>query len=110
MLWAAGLLPIGMMDLGLQVLKVLAVMGAFSLGWGGLGGVVKLCARLLTRGRQVPRPLLFLVQALGGTALGLAVALWVYSSGGSGPGLGGLFGRGTGEGTGKGEAKTTTAG
>jgi hypothetical protein len=53
------------------------------------------------RKKEVPRPMLVVVELLGGLALGWAVFLWVSGSGGWGPGQGGLLGLGGGTGTGE---------
>jgi hypothetical protein len=76
-----------MMDLGLFVLKVLAVAGAAAIGALLVGVIVQLAARLMST-RPVPRPVLILVRVLGAVAAGLAVWLWVFGPGGPG-GLGG---------------------
>ncbi len=82
-----------MLDLGMQILKGLAVAGGAALGWLGSGLLFRLGARL-TLQRSVPRKLLVPVRALSAAALGLAVWVWAFSSGGLGPGLGGWFGSG----------------
>jgi len=81
------------LDLGMQILKGLAVAGGAALGWLGTGSLFRLLARF-TLQRSVPRKLLVPVRALGAVALGLAVWVWAFSSGGLGPGLGGWFGSG----------------
>ena len=82
-----------MLDLGMQILKGLAVAGGAAVGWLGSGLLLRLLVRLSLQ-RSVPRKLLLPVRVLGGLALGLAVWVWAFSSGGIGPGLGGWFGFG----------------
>lgn len=85
-----------MLDLGMQILKWLAVAGGATVGWLGSGLLVRLLVRLSLH-RAVPRKLLLPVRALGALALGLAVWVGASSSGGLGPGLGGWFGTGDGK-------------
>jgi hypothetical protein len=84
-----------MLDLGMQILKWLAVAGGAAVGWLGSGLLLRLLVRLSLH-RSVPRTVLVPARALGGLALGLAVWVWAFSSGGLGPGLGGWFGSGGG--------------
>lgn len=94
---------LGIPDVGLLLLKGLAVVGAAALG-GLLGGLlVQLLVRAFFHG-TVPKPALKLIQLLGGLALGLLVWLWVFGEGGTG-GMGGSggywpFGAKGGSGTG----------
>jgi hypothetical protein len=85
----------GMLDLGMLILKGLAVAGGAAVGGLGSGLLFRLLVRLSLH-RTVPQKALLLVRALGAAALGLAVWMWVFSTGGSGPGLGGLLGSGAG--------------
>lgn len=86
---------VGMFDLGMQILKLLAVLGGATIG-ALLGGLlVRACTKLSLR-RNVPTPALRTVQALGAGALGLAVWMWVFGSGGSGFGGSGSTGTGSG--------------
>jgi hypothetical protein len=75
-------------NIGDAVVGALAVAGAAALGALGSGWLVQLLCRLLST-RPVPRPVLFVVRLLGAVALGWAVALWVFGSGGPGWGRGG---------------------
>jgi hypothetical protein len=84
---------LGMIDIGMQALKFLAVAGGAAVGWVGCGALFRLVARLSV-GRPVPRPMMLVVRSLGAVALGLAVWAWVFGTGGSG------FGTGTGLGLG----------
>jgi hypothetical protein len=84
-----------MLDLGMQVLKGLAVVGGAAVGGLGSGLLLRLLVRLAVH-RPAPRTALVLVRTLGALALGLAVWVWVSSSGGLGPGGGGWFGAGAG--------------
>src|SRR5215471_15222573 len=86
-----------MLDLGMLVLKGLAVAGGAAVGWLGSGLLLRLLVRLSLQ-RAVPQKMLLPVRALGAVALGLAVWVWVSSSGGGGPGRGGWFGFGGGGG------------
>ena len=86
-----------MLDLGMLVLKGLAVAGGAAVGWLGSGLLLRLLVRLSLQ-RGVPQKMLLPVRALGAVALGLAVWVWVSSSGGGGPGRGGWFGFGGGGG------------
>src|SRR5437899_1811015 len=83
----------GMLDLGMQILKGLAVAGGAAVGWLGSGLLLRLLVRLSLQ-RSTPRNVVLPIRALGALALGLAVWVWAFSSGGSGPGLGGWFGSG----------------
>jgi pimeloyl-ACP methyl ester carboxylesterase len=75
-------------SLGTQVVHVLAVAGGAAVGWVLAGLATRLLGRLVSQ-RPVPRPALLLVRLLGATALGLAVYLLIFGSGGSGWGIGG---------------------
>jgi hypothetical protein len=85
----------GMLDLGMQILKGLAVVGGAVVGGWGSGLLFRLLVRLSVQ-RSAPAKVVMPVRILGAVALGLAVWVWAFSSGGSGPGLGGWFGSGTG--------------
>jgi hypothetical protein len=86
-----------MLDLGMQILKGLAVVGGAAVGGLGSGLLLRLLVRLVVH-RPVPRKALLLVRLLGGLALGWAVWIWVSSTGGLGPGWGGWLGTGGGGG------------
>lgn len=79
-----------MFDLGLVLMKLLAILGGAA--FGALvtrvlvGGITRIVAR-----RRMPRPALNLVSLLGAVAAGLAVWLWLFGAGG-----GGGFGSGSG--------------
>jgi hypothetical protein len=74
-----------MFDIGLMLMKLLAILGG-----AAFGGLV---TRMLVGGitRRMPRPALNLVSLLGAVAAGLAVWLWLFGAGG-----GGGFGSGGG--------------
>jgi len=98
------MLPFGVSvpDLGMTLLKLLAVAGGLAVGMLGTGWLVQLVCRLTIQ-RKAPQPVLRVLRGLGGLALGLAVWLWVFGHGGTG-GFGGsgfnLFGgAGNGNGT-----------
>ncbi|HLJ95769.1 MAG TPA: hypothetical protein VKU02_21515 [Gemmataceae bacterium] len=82
-----------MLDLGMQILKGLAVVGGAAVGWLGCGFLLRLIVWLSLQ-RSTPRKVLVPIRALGGLTLGLAVWVWAFASGGRGPGLGGWFGSG----------------
>jgi hypothetical protein len=86
-----------MPDLGMQILKGLAVVGGAAVGGLGSGLLLRLLVRLTVH-RPAPPKAILLVRILGAVALGLAVWVWVSSSGGLGPGGGGLLGTGAGSG------------
>src|SRR5438876_58726 len=94
----------GIPDLGMQLLKLLAVVGGVTVGVFGTGWLVQLVCKL-TLQRKAPQPVLRVLRGLGGLALGLAVWLWVFGHGGAG-GFGGtgfsLFGGGGERGNGEG--------
>lgn len=96
-----------MIDLGMQILKLLAVVGGVALG-AFLGGLLaKMAARGAFQGKA-PRLAVLALRVLGGATLGFLVWLWVAGSGGWGPGGGGLFGFG-GAGTEKGSGTISTS-
>jgi hypothetical protein len=82
-----------MLDLGMQILKWLAVVGGATVGGWGSGLLFRLLARLSFR-RSVPSKVLMPIRALGALALGFAVWVWAFSSGAQGPGMGGWLGSG----------------
>lgn len=85
---------LGMLDLGMQILKGLAVAGGAAVGGLGSGLLFRLLVRF-TLQRPVPQKVLLPIRLLGAVALGLAVWMWVSSTGGLGPGLGGVLGSGS---------------
>jgi hypothetical protein len=93
-----------MLDLGMQLLKLLAVIGGATVGGLLSGWLFRLVVRLAFR-RTVPRPALLLIQFLGAVTLGLFVWYWVVGSGGWGPGGGVFLGHGGGTPGTVGEAK-----
>jgi hypothetical protein len=76
-----------MIDIGLMLMKLGAVLGGAVLGALGTRLVVALLVRLLTR-RRMPRTLLNFFSALGAVVVGLLVWLWLFGASGSG-GFGG---------------------
>jgi hypothetical protein len=94
---------VAIVDLGIALLKLMAVLGGVGVGWVVSGFFVRVTGKLLTL-RQVPRPVVRFVQLLGGVALGFAVWLWVTGTGGGFGFGGGGFGGGGPGGTG---ARTT---
>jgi hypothetical protein len=89
----AGFATLALVDVGMNVLKLLAVAGGFMIGGLGSGLAFRGAAKLALA-RQVPRPLMLIVRLLGGVAAGLAVYVWAFGTGGSG------FGSGSGLGSG----------
>src|SRR5438552_283673 len=73
-LFAQGL---GIPDLGLLLVKLLAVVGGAAVGGIGGGGLSRLFCRFVVR-RQAPKPVVKLVRLLGAALLGLAVWFWVF--------------------------------
>jgi hypothetical protein len=95
-----------MMDLGILVLKYLAVAGGAAVGGFGCGGLLRLLARMTVR-HPVPRPMKLTVQLLGAVACALLV--WKLAFGPGGSGWGGGEGFGLGSGSGNGQATTSKA-
>ena len=86
-----------MLDLGMQVLKWLAVVGGATVGGWGSGFLFRLVVRL-SLWRSPSRKVLMPIRILGALALGLAVWVWAFSSGEFGPGIGGWLGSGRSDG------------
>jgi hypothetical protein len=82
---------LGMFDIGMLLLKLLAVAGGAAIGVLGAGVTVKFILALTIR-RKAPLNLIRAFQVLGGGGLGLAVYIWAFGSGGSGFGSGGGVG------------------
>src|SRR5262249_4662119 len=76
---------LGMLDLGMIILKWLAVVGGFAVGAFTVGLLLQLFARLVAV-RQGPRPALALTRLLRGFGLWLAVYFGGFGAGGSGLG------------------------
>jgi hypothetical protein len=85
---ASGLSADLVSNLGQTVVNLLAVIGGAAVGWFGAGLLTQLLVKLTVH-RDTPRPVLRVVRILGAVALGLAVWLLVFGSGGPGWGLGG---------------------
>src|SRR5438105_2829660 len=87
----ASLAGLAIVDVGMNVLKLLAIAGGFMIGGLGSGLLFRGAAKLALA-RQIPRPMMVIVRLLGGVAAGLAVYVWAFGPGGSGwgsgPGLG----------------------
>jgi hypothetical protein len=97
-----GLLVVATFDVGMYVLKLLAVVGGATLGGLGTGWGLRLLVKLSSQ-RPVPRPVLIPVRILGGIALGFAVWSVAFRTGGSSLGTGGLLGLQGGNGSGAGD-------
>jgi hypothetical protein len=81
--WAA----LGIPDLGLFIVKLLAVVGGVAVGAIGCKWFLTLLVRLVT-GQKVPERVQKLARLLGAVAIGLLVWTWVFNPGGQG-GMGG---------------------
>jgi hypothetical protein len=88
---------VGIVDIGMYLLKFLAVAGGISVGAFGSGLLVRLIVRLTVH-KTVPPKATRVVQVLGAAGLGWAVWMWAFGAGGSLFGLGGGIG-GIGSGT-----------
>lgn len=93
---------LGIPDIGLFIVKCLAIVGGVAVGAAGCPWGVRLLVRLVT-GQKLPERVATTFRILGGVALGLLVWTWVFSVGGAG-GMGGSgsgwwpFGQGGGPG------------
>src|SRR5213082_2515815 len=85
------LAAVGVPDLGMLVVQVLAVVGGVAVGAAGCGLFLKMMARFTLGQKNVPRPVMTATRALGGLAAGLLVWAWVFNVGGQG-GMGGSGG------------------
>src|SRR5262245_7662100 len=108
---AAPTVNLGLPDIGMLLLKWLAVIGGAALGGLLSGLLLQLLGRALFH-RAIPKPALKLVRLLGAVALGLLVWFWVFGAGGMG-GLGGSggfwpFGAKSGPGSGTGTSAEGT--
>lgn len=89
-----------MIDLGMLILKLLAIAGAATTGGLGCGLLFRSIVRLSVH-RSASRNFVVPVQLLGAVASALAVWAWVFGIGGGGLGYGGFgLGAGTGQGPG----------
>ena len=89
--------PVAVLDMWMNLLRILAVTGGAAVGALASGLLLRLLARLSV-GRKVPRIPLRVVQLVGGTTLGVAV-YWSFGPGGFGLGGdgSGLGGKGPGD-------------
>jgi hypothetical protein len=92
------LTPLAVIDVGMNLLKILAVAGGATVGGIGGGLLLRLIAKV-SFGRKTPRVPLRIVQALGATGIGVFVYYWAFNSGGSGLGGDGATFGGKGQGT-----------
>ena len=91
--------PVAVLDMWMNLLRILAVTGGAAVGAVASGLLLRLLARLSV-GRKVPRIPLRIVQLVGGTTLGVAVYVyWGFGPGGFGLGGdgSGLAGKGSGD-------------
>src|SRR5438105_4817405 len=94
---------LGIPDLGLMLVKLLAVVGGAAVGAVGCPWFARLLVRFTT-GQKLPARVVTAFRVMGGLALGLLVWTWVFSVGGEG-GMGGSgggwwpFGQGGGKGS-----------
>jgi hypothetical protein len=79
--------PLASFDLGMLLLKLLAVAGGAVLGGALAGAVARTLTRFIIR-RQAPQTLVFSCRIAGFALAGLAVWLWAFGTGGSGLGFG----------------------
>lgn len=93
---------LGIPDIGLMLVKLLAVVGGIAVGAIGLPWFFKLVVRVMT-GQKLPPRVMKTFRVLGGLAIGLLIWTWVFSSGEGGLGGSGggwwPFGQGGGKGT-----------
>jgi len=85
-------------------IRILAVLGAFGLGYVLLGVIVAVLVKLTT-GQKTPAWLLYIFRTLGGIVTCWLAILWLFGVGGyglGGPGGYGLGGAGSGSGDGTG--------
>lgn len=88
-------------DIGMQVLKFLAILGGAAVGWFG-GSVSTKAMGVALKRKQMPQPVRRMNQTLGGLLLGIATGMWVTGEGGGG------FGFGPGMGSGPGGSEPTS--
>jgi hypothetical protein len=93
-------------------IRVLAVLGAAAFGAFGVGGLIKLVARLTLSRQKLPNWLIQFTRGLGAVVLGWLAALWLFGGGlggfGGGGGAVGLVG-GAGNGDGNAAVKAKEA-
>jgi hypothetical protein len=91
-----------------NILRLLAIVGAFVLGGWIAGWVVQRVACALWMNQKLPDWTLWISRTLGGACLAVLVFLIAFGGGGSGiGGIGGLFSGGNQRGTTDGSAKDT---
>jgi hypothetical protein len=78
---------LGMVDLGMLLLKLLAVAGGAVLGGAGAGFCAGKATKYTIR-KQAPQTMVFGSRLAGGAAAALGVWLWAFGNGGSGLGFG----------------------
>lgn len=94
---------LAVVDLGMLVLKIMAVAGGAAVGGFGSGLLVSGMAKATVH-KTLPKPVLFLVRVVGAVVLGWIIYLLAFGSGGSGFGFGS---GGSGTGTGGTQAAST---
>jgi hypothetical protein len=85
--------------------QILAILGGAAVGAFGSGFLAQMLARGMTTQKLPPFPTQ-MIRCVGGVALGILTAMWIWQGGGWGPG--GQGGPGTTEGTGAGDVKPET--
>jgi hypothetical protein len=85
--------------------KILAILGGAAVGAFGSGFLAQMLSRAMTTRKLPPLPTTA-IRCVGGVALGILTAMWIWQGGGWGPG--GAGGPGTTEGTDAGNAKSET--
>ena len=78
---------IAMLDLGMLLLKLLAIAGGVVLGGASAGMMSRALTRFTIR-KQAPQTFVFSSRLAGGGLAGLAIWLWAFGMGGSGLGFG----------------------
>jgi len=85
--------------------KMLAILGGAAVGAFGSGFLAQMLSRAMTTRKLPPFPTQ-MIRCVGGVALGILTAMWIWQGGGWGPG--GNGGQGTTDGTGAGDVKPAT--
>jgi hypothetical protein len=90
-------------------MRVLAVLGGAAMGWFGMGGLLRLFARLTMTRQKLPTFIGRVMRSLGALVLGWLAALWMFGTGLGGFGGPGGWGLGPGSGIGNGTSIGTDA-
>jgi hypothetical protein len=90
-------------------MRFLAVLGGAAVGWFGMGGLLRLAARLTMTRQKTPTFIGRVLRSLGAVVLGWLAALWMFGTGLGGFGGPGGWGLGPGRGIGNGTSIGTEA-